>query len=195
MVAGGGSATATWQGDASGHTSANYSAQMGDGAPYQCTNSAAVTVQVPDHLVVSQDTTSTPNCPSGKHVSLRQINYLIEDPSNTPIATNPRIRENVPTNIVSSCTNSVVQTGATCTSTFNFLGGGVGSFTDVLSAGCPGATTPTPCGFTFQNQQWQWCSPNGNTSIGTIGKDTVTNSLITVNGNVLGFSPGTTFPK
>ncbi len=31
--------------------------------------------------------------------------------------------------------------------------------------------------------------------MGTIGKDTVDNTLIEVDGNILGFNPGTTFQK
>jgi hypothetical protein len=104
------------------------------------------------------------------------------------------LRENVPTNVVSSCNNQVVHTGATCTQNTIYEPGLMGEFTDVLFPGCPSSSSVTPCGFTFSNQQWQWCPSTGSpSSIGTIGPVNAENTLIDIDGNILGFTAGTTF--
>jgi len=106
------------------------------------------------------------------------------------------LRENVPTNIYSSCNGQLVQVGATCTSNISYQPGLMGEFTDYLSPGCPASAGDSPCGFQFAKQQWQWCPGVGQpTSIGTIGADNVENTIINVDGNITGFNPGTTFPK
>ena len=153
-------------------------------------------VQQPDHLVVLGDSQQTINCGSNPSTLLRTITYQIADPTGAGMRQPVSIRENVPTNTVSSCNNQVVQTGATCTLNTSYQPGVLGEFSDFLSPGCPSSPTNSPCGFTFSNQQWQWC-PAGKlpTSTGTIGPVNAQNTLINVDGNVLGFTPGTIFPK
>jgi hypothetical protein len=148
------------------------------------------TVGVPSALLVTADSTATLNCSS--YSSIRTITYSILDQTGRPMSSVVSIRENVPTT-VSSCNNTLVSNGAQCLLNTAYQPGGLSNFDDALSAGCPAANVTTPCGFTFQNQQWQWCQPNGTQSVmGTIGKDTVNNDLITVDGNSIGLT-GVTF--
>jgi hypothetical protein len=51
---------------------------------------------------------------------------------------------------------------------------------------------PMPCGFTFANQQWQWCRADGvNQSIGTVGQVDVNTYYIKVKESLFGMAPGT----
>jgi hypothetical protein len=168
---------------------------------YQCTNqgyspSGGDNVQKPDHLYVLTDTQFTPNCGSGPSSLVRKITYEVLDTTNNRMQVPFLLKENVPTNIVSSCNGGVVQTGATCTSNVSYYPGALGEFQDFLSPGCPSSQNVVPCGFQFANQQWEWCPGVGApASIGTIGPVNVQNTIINVDGNILGFTPGKTFPK
>ncbi len=48
-----------------------------------------------------------------------------------------------------------------------------------------------PCIEVFSNQQWQWCSPTGNKSTGTVGYDSVGSGIISIDGNIIGMALGT----
>jgi hypothetical protein len=158
--------------------------------------SGTTNVEKPDHLTVLTDSQQTVNCGSNPSSRVRQITYNVIDTAGSRMQVPFSLRENVPTNTVSSCNQQVVQTGATCTSNIAYEPGALGEFTDFLSPGCPSSPTITVCGFQFASQQWQWCPGTGPpTSIGTIGPVNVQNTLIDVDGNTLGFTPGTTFPK
>ena len=158
--------------------------------------SQPVSVGIPDHLEVLSDTQQTVNCSPNPSSLVRIITYRVDDASGARIQFPFSMRENVPTNIVSSCNGGVVQTGANCTLNTLYAPNLTGEFSDYLSPGCPNSRTNVPCGFQFTNQQWQWC-PNGGqpTSMGTIGADNVQNTIINVDGNILGFTPGTKFWK
>jgi hypothetical protein len=162
----------------------------------QFTGSGPSTVEMPDHLSVLADTQQTINCGSNPSSRVRQITYSVVDTAGSRMQVPFSLKENVPTNIVSSCNQQVVQTGAACTSNIAYEPGALGEFADFLSPGCPSSPTITVCGFQFASQQWEWCPATGPpTSIGTIGPVNAQNTLINVDGNVLGFTPGTTFPK
>lgn len=150
-------------------------------------NPMPLPVPVPDHLLVLNDKTSTQNCGSNPGSAVRAILYEIKDQNDLVLNTVVSMRENVPANTVSSCNNQTVQTGQTCTLNTNFQPGVISEFIDALSAGCPVPASNSPCGFTFANQQWQYCpSASIPQSMGTIGQDKVQNTLISVAGNVLG---------
>jgi hypothetical protein len=150
------------------------------------------TVQTPDHLVVLSDMQQTISCGS-RSVVQRNITYQMVDASGNAILSYENIRENVPAT-VSSCTGGPVQTGSVCTNTINYQPGALGEFLDRIQNGCPTAAAPKPCGFTFANQQWQWCPSGGQSkSIGTIGPVNAEDVIIFVDGNSLGFTPGTVF--
>jgi hypothetical protein len=155
-----------------------------------------VTVQVPDHLVVLSDSQQTLDCGSDPSTRLRTVTYEVDDVDDRRLQFPFSMRENVPTNIVSSCNGSTVQTGANCVLNTTVEPHLSGEFSDFLSPGCPNSPTNTPCGFVFTNQQWQWCPSSGSpTSMGTIGKDTVDNTIIEMDGNITGFVAGTVFQK
>lgn len=155
-----------------------------------------VSVQQPDHMYVLTDDQKTVNCGSNLSSRTRQITYEVVDTTNAQMRVPFLLRENVPTNIVSSCNGHVVQVGATCKSNVIYLPGTPGLFTDVFVPGCPTSQSNSPCGYQFANQQWQWCPAVGQpTSIGTIGLDNVQNTIINIDGNITGFVEGTTFPK
>jgi hypothetical protein len=155
-----------------------------------------ITVQQPDHLSVLTDTQATKNCSPNPDSRERDITYEVVDATDTRMQTPFLLKENVPTNVVNSCNSQIVHVGATCTSNVNYFPGGLGEFTDFLIPGCPSSPQNSPCGFKFANQQWQWCPAVGQpTSIGTIGADNVENTIIDIDGNITGFTPGTTFPK
>ena len=157
---------------------------------------AGTKVERPDHLTVLSDSQQTVNCGSNPSSRVRQITYNVIDTAGSRMQVPFSLKENVPTNIVSSCNQQVVHTGATCTSNIVYEPGALGEFTDFLSPGCPSSPTITVCGFQFVSQQWQWCPTTGvPVSIGTIGPVNAQNTLINVDGNTLGFTPGTTFPK
>lgn len=152
--------------------------------------------QVPDHLFVRNDTQATVNCGSNPSSLLRTIHYEVDDANGSKILSFfLQVRENVPPT-TSSCTGAAVSTGSTCFVAVDAEPFVAGEFNDNFSPGCPSPPSNSPCGYTFANQQWQWCSPTGETpSIGTIGFDNVQNTLISIDGNVTGFTLGTTFPK
>jgi hypothetical protein len=155
-----------------------------------------VNVEIPDHLEVLSDTQQTVNCSPNPSSLSRIIIYRVDDATGARIQFPFSMRENVPTDIVSSCNGGVVQTGANCTLNTLYYPYLTGEFADGLSPGCPNSPTNTPCGFQFTNQQWQWCPIGGQpTSMGTIGADNVQNTIINVDGNILGFAPGTKFWK
>jgi len=162
--------------------------------PYQAP--APTTVQVPEHIVVLGDTQATQNCGAGPSTLARRITYVVDDTNGVRMQTPFLLKENVPTNIKRSCNNTTVQTGATCTPNLSYAPNLMGEFQDFLSLGCPSSQNVVPCGYQFANQQWQWCPGTGSpTSIGTVGPVNVQNTVINVDGNTLGFTPGTTFPK
>jgi len=164
--------------------------------PFHQTETVPNTVQVPDHLVVLSDKITTLNCSPNPSSQARQILYEIQDQSNTQLGTFINIRETVPSPTISSCTGSPVTTTSSCTSTFLSPPHIIGEFTDSLLPGCPNSPSNSPCGFTFPNQQWQWCPASGlPQSTGTVGPVNAQNTLINVNGNVIGFIPGTIIPK
>lgn len=139
---------------------------------------------IPDHLLVIGDSSSTQNCGSAPASQVRGITYSIFDQNNSPISTHLNFRENVPTTI-SSCNNNIVHSGNSCISTFNTVPGVIGEFADVISPGCAVPATNSPCGFTFANQQWQYCPASGvPQSMGTIGQVNAENILITVAGQI-----------
>lgn len=145
--------------------------------------------------MVFKDITTVIQCGANPSTLQRNITYVIEDVNGNDMLAPISMRENVPPT-TSACTGNPVQTGASCTINTEYAPNVISEFTDVLSAGCPSSPSDSPCGFTFANQQWQWCpSLSSPTSMGTIGKDTVDNTLITIDGNDLGFAPGTIFQK
>ena len=147
----------------------------------------------PDHLVVLSDVTGAMNkmCSNGTYPLQRAINYTIYNKAGSPLTASNAIRENVPTT-TSTCNGSIVQTGNACFVNSFVDPEVINEFTDVLSAGCVAPSAPSPCGFTFSNQQWQWCEGDGVCkSIGTVGLDTVTNLGITLRGNTFSLPPGT----
>jgi hypothetical protein len=147
-------------------------------------------VQVPSQIFVSNDVTATVNCPLTSVA--RTITYLIEDSTGAPMDTTVSIRENVPVT-TSSCNNNLVNTGTTCLSNYSYAPGTLNSFNDYLWAGCPSSASVEPCGFTFTNQQWQYCPASGSpTSIGTVGPVNAGNAIISVHGNTTSLE-GTTF--
>jgi hypothetical protein len=153
------------------------------------------TVQVPDHNRVQSDTQSSIDCGNNSSTLIRAITYIIEDSNNSQLGSSVSIRETAPSNLTSSCNGSTVQTGNVCFLNTSDSPHSIGLFTDFISPGCPSSPSNSPCGFTYSSQQWQWCSAGGNVSIGTIGSVSAQNTLINLGGNVLGFTPGTTFPK
>lgn len=156
--------------------------------------SSSGTVEIPYDIQVNTDVQETINCGSNPSSLERQITYNVLDTTGTRMQFPFNLRENVPTNITSSCNQQIVHTGATCTTNTLYEPGAAGEFTDVLFPGCPSSSGVTPCGYQFANQQWQWCPDTGSpTSIGTVGPANVENTLINVDGNILGFTPGTTF--
>jgi hypothetical protein len=147
-----------------------------------------------DHLLVLSDSTQTQNCGSNPSTLLRQITYEIKDQNNNQLLTVISMRENVPFT-VSSCNGSIVHNGTSCTLNTSLLPNVLSEFTDFLSPGCPNSSTNSPCGFTFANQQWQWCpSSAAPQSMGTIGPVKAQNTLINVDGSLF-FTPGTVFNK
>ena len=147
--------------------------------------------QVPDGIEVANDVTQTVYCPAPFHAQGRTITYTILS-GTTPMADPVPIYENVPPT-TSTCTVIPVQTGSTCTPNNQYQPETTNQFNDYLIA-CPGASSPNPCGFTFANQQWQYCTPTGGkSSIGTVGEDTVLNTGVTVDGNSTSLPIGTTF--
>ncbi len=152
-----------------------------DGNDCRVSDDGDGTTQNPGKLFVENDTESTPSCPNKASLQ-RQITYQIDDTTGTPMYSAIQLRENVP-GTTSSCNNSVVHTGTTCTLNTVYAPGVVNEFTDVLFPGCPSATAVTPCGFQFSNQQWQACENGGQQTIGTIGPVNAQNSNISVDGN------------
>lgn len=144
-------------------------------------------VPVPDHLLVLNDATSTQNCGANPSTELRAILYEIKDQNDQMMSTIISMRENVPANTVSSCNNQVVKTGQTCFLNNSVQPGVISEFIDALSPGCPNSPSNSPCGYTFANQQWQYCPSSAiPQSMGTIGPDSVKNTIISVDGNILG---------
>jgi hypothetical protein len=147
-------------------------------------------------MYVVKDAQNTVNCSPNPDSRERDITYEVVDTTDTRMQVPFLLRENVPTNIVNSCNSQIVQVGATCTSNTSYEPGALGEFTDFLIPSCPASPTDSPCGFQFANQQWQWYPGVGQPrSIGTIGADNVQNTVISVDGNITGFTVGTTFPK
>jgi len=175
----------------------NYNNGVSKYCQIRAANPSNVTdVQVPDHIEVLTDVFQTINCGSNPSTQFRTITYRLDDASGNIIRFPVKIRENVPTNLTTSCNGSTVLTGATCYLNTTAVPYTVGEFADGLSPGCPNSPSNSPCGFTFNNQQWQYCPIVGQpTSIGTIGRDVVQNTLISVDGNTIGFPVGTKFPK
>lgn len=153
--------------------------------PVQINPSGPVNVQVPDHLLVQSDVQQTLSC-SG-NPDQRQITYDIVDANGNQVCALTTVREQFTNRSPNSC-GGPVQTTETCT----VVSGG---FTDTLSPGCVVAGHNTPCGFTADKQQWQWCRPSGTPSIGTPGALVVDTNVISVGGNTLGFPPGYSPPK
>lgn len=154
------------------------------------TGGGTPTVQQPNQIFVTQDVTGTVNCTFSS--SARTITYTIEDSTGNPLTMAIPIHENVPVT-TSSCNNGIVQTGTGCLLNNLYAPGTLDQFNDYLWAGCPSSSQVEPCGFTFQNQQWQYC-PTGlpASSIGTVGTDKVGNVIISVDGNITSLI-GTTF--
>jgi hypothetical protein len=158
-----------------GHISSEYCSSGGGGT---------ATVQTPYQLFVESDVTSSVTCPVTSVG--RTVTYQIQTSSSTPMVLPIQIRENVPSNTTSSSNNSTVSTGQACNYNNVYEPGVNNEFNGYLYAGCPASVSITPCGFTFSNQQWQWCpAGSSNTSIGTIGPNNVQNYSITVDGNNL----------
>jgi hypothetical protein len=102
------------------------------------------------------------------------------------------IFENVPMTS-STCSVTQIETGSTCTHNDEYLPGVVNQFNDYLIA-CPTVSSPNPCGFTFANQQRQDCPASGTkSSIGAVGKVTVMNTGVTVDGNSTSLRKGAGF--
>ncbi len=147
-------------------------------------NPMTASLPIPDHLFVLGDSSSTQNCGSAPASEVRAITYLVKDQNDIQILTHLNFRENVPTT-TSSCNNNVVHTGTSCISTFNTVPGVIGEFADVISPGCAVPASNSPCGFTFTNQQWQYCPASGvPQSMGTVGQVNAENILITVAGQI-----------
>jgi hypothetical protein len=150
---------------------------------------------VPSQLMVLTDSAETQNCGAGLSTVLRQITYQIQDQFGSQLTSAISMKENVPAT-TSSCNGGAVTTGSSCIVNTSLFPGLLAEFTDFLRPGCPTSSTVTPCGFTFSNQQWQWC-PSGSApqSMGTIGPVNAENIFISVDGNITGFTLGTIFPQ
>jgi len=134
------------------------------------------TVQIPDHLSVVSDTTTTYQCDVGTRKE-RKINYIILDSKQNFITRPVSVQETIysPT---SSCTDTPIYTTFDCMPTPS----GNGNFTDILSAGCPKTTQlAQSCGVTIPDQKWEWCSTAAlPRSIGNIGQILLYNSFISL---------------
>jgi hypothetical protein len=153
---------------------------------------APATVTMPNEIVVANDVTQTVSCsPYYTTAKARTITYTIQA-GTTPIQGPIPIYENVPVT-QTTCVVGNVQTGSTCTPNNDYLPETINQFDDFLKA-CPTSSSPNPCGFTFANQQWQYCQPNGTkSSIGTVGKVTALNTGVTLDGNSTALPKGTVF--
>jgi hypothetical protein len=150
------------------------------------------TVQQPNQIYVTWDTTGTVNCPLTSFA--RTITYSIEDTSGSPMTMPIPIHENVPPTS-SSCNNQAVQTGSGCVLNNQYAPGALNEFNDYLWAGCPSSLSVEPCGYTFANQQWQYCpASKPPSSIGTVGQDIVNNNSISVDGNTTNLTTTTFKP-
>jgi hypothetical protein len=140
----------------------------------------------PDHLLVESDVQKTLSC-SG-NPDQRKITYEIVDVNNQQVVAPTAIREQFQNLSADSCGGSIHATQTRTTVN--------GAFNDTLTAGCVLSGHSTPCGFTASQQQWQWCDANGTTpTLGIPGALTVRNDLISVGGNITGFTPGYSPPK
>lgn len=151
---------------------------------------APIKVQVPHQILVLADESGTQNCtlPSISRV----ITYSIEDSTGSPLVSPVQIHENVPV-VTSTCNNSIPHTGTGCVLNSVYAPNNVNEFNDYIWAGCPSSISVEPCGFTFPNQQWQYCPASGPAmSIGTVGLVKAMNAVITVDGNSVSLD-GTTF--
>ncbi|HEY6413786.1 MAG TPA: hypothetical protein VIX42_08865 [Edaphobacter sp.] len=155
----------------------------------QYTPGGPATIQIPDHLSVVSDSTNPYTCPIGASRQ-RNVNYNVLDINQNIIVRPISVLETVDPSTLSNCNGASVHTSYSCTPI------ATGNFTDGLSPGCPStAQLAQGCGYTFPDQVWEWCNPVSTpVSIGNIGQDVVDNNIISLGGNSVGFSPGTTFP-
>ena len=140
---------------------------------------------MPDHMVVTSDSFGNLNCANQSNPVARSIKYAIIDTSGAQITTlSFQFREAFANRSGDSC-------GATVTTSESCGTLPVNNFIDQLTVGCFVGTPSTPCGWTADQQQWQWCAPNGSRpSIGTPGALSVHNDLVGVGGGLLpGFVP------
>jgi hypothetical protein len=147
--------------------------------------------KLPKYIVVNTDSTQVLACPNGT-TRFRKVNYNVMATDGTQVTTTISLLETVDPATQSSCTNTTVGTSFQCTPI------AAGNYTDGLSPGCPEtAALNNGCGYTFPLQKWEWCNPVTAPiypNLGTIGTDTVDNTLINLGGNTTQFAAGTTFP-
>jgi hypothetical protein len=167
----------------------------GDWESRHCPNSAdhpsgGVNVEVPDHMVVTSDEFGNLNCSNQSNPEFRSIKYTIIDTSGAQITTLDFQFREAFTNKSSNSCGGPVNTSESCGTL------PVNNFVDSLTPGCFVGSPSTPCGWTADTQQWQWCSPSGTfPSVGTPGALVVHNDIISVGGNYTGFVTGYTPPK
>lgn len=190
LVSGSLSSSSTWQGNAPGKTTANFSVSMGSGAPYSCQSSAPVSDQVPDHLWVNTDTQGPiTTCTNGNVGRVRKIQYGIQDVSNHFLSEPIGLIETFTSQSnggKNTCTGQIVPITDVCTSS-SVTGDPTGFFTDTIGTGC--AAPQQGCGFTFTGQVWSWCSalgegggPKTPQPLASLGDVVATQTLITVDG-------------
>ncbi len=148
-----------------------------------------VTSGIPNHIAVVKDSYTAYTCPVGTSRT-REINYTVLDNEGTFISRAISVFESVDPSTQSSCTGQQITTSYSCTPIAS------GNYTDTFQPGCPAnQQLNTGCGYTFPNQEWEWCNPGGvPVNLGDVGSDSVENTLITIGGNVNGYAAGTTFP-
>jgi hypothetical protein len=131
----------------------------------------AVTVRVPDHLVVQSDTTAVV-CTTNKTVR-RDITYSEVDVNGNSVGT-ISTEEQFASKGTNSC-NTTIATSQTCSPDID------GVLTDHIGVGCN--SVGGSCGVTFTKQQWLYC-PAGGTPVvfATPGDLVIHNNSVTVGG-------------
>lgn len=143
----------------------------------------------PDHIAVVTDNTNAYLCPIGTSRT-RSVNYNVIAKDLRVVSSPLSVLETVDPSTYSSCNGSQVTTSSQCTPI------PTGNYTDGFNPGCPNTQQlSNGCGYTFTDQEWEWCPPLGTpVPLGHIGTDVIHNNSISLGGNTEGFPKGTTFP-
>jgi len=157
----------------------------------QPSNSVNFYVQIPNHLVVSNDVLLSSSACSGGNGVLRKISYQIKDQNNPagPVGIVP-IKESFGSNISTNTCGNGLPTPSSC-STIYVDSSSV--FTDILATNKCSPSNQS-CGFSITPDQWQWC-PSGQIPT-TIGSPTyvIHWNQITVDGSATALPGGTLIP-